>query len=407
MKSINPQDIHIKDYNYSLPDDKIAKYPLSKRDDSKLLIYQNNQIVDSKFSQITSHLPNNSLIIFNNTKVIQARMHFEKTTGAKIEIFCLDPYTPHDYAQIFETRLSCKWQCMIGNAKKWKDDSLYKTIVIDNNTIQIIASKVQSTESNNSQIVQFEWNNENYTFAEILEKAGELPIPPYLNRDTDESDLERYQTLYSKIKGSVAAPTAGLHFTTDTMSNIIKSGCKIDEVTLHVGAGTFKPVKSETIKEHEMHSEFITVRKNTIEEILKHEGKIIAVGTTSVRTLESLYHIGCMIEENHNLKQLVVDQWQPYMKTAKKISKKRALNNIVLYLENHKKDVLFANTRIMIVPGYEFMIVNGIITNFHQPQSTLLLLVSAFVKGNWKTIYNHALTHEYRFLSYGDSSLLL
>ena len=405
MNSINPQNIEISDYNYNLPEDRIAKYPLLKRDDSKLLIYKNGEIADTKFVELTSYLPNNSLVIFNNTKVIQARLHFEKLTGAKIEIFCLDPYLPNDYSLIFQTTESCAWKCMIGNAKKWKEDSLYKEIEIDGNKIEIKATKIKSV--NDSQIVNFEWNNNNYTFGDILDKIGELPIPPYLNRATEDSDKDRYQTLYSKIQGSVAAPTAGLHFTDTIFEKMKQKDCKIDEVTLHVGAGTFKPVKSETIEGHEMHAEFITVKRETIENILRHEGKIIAVGTTSVRTLESLYHIGNMLETKPNASSLDVSQWQPYNDIESQVSKTKSLENILDYLNRNSTDTLFANTQIIIAPGYKFMIVDGIVTNFHQPQSTLLLLVSAFVRGKWETIYNHALVHEYRFLSYGDSSLLL
>lgn len=405
MNSINPQDIHISDYDYNLPEDKIAKYPLDKRDSSKLLVYKNGKITDSNFIELDSYLPNNSLVIFNNTKVIQARLHFEKTTGAKIEIFCLDPYLPNDYSLIFQTTQSCAWKCLIGNAKKWKEDSLYKEIEIDGNKIEIKAYKEKSTSD--SYIVHFEWNNSAYTFGDILNKIGELPIPPYLNRSTEESDKQRYQTLYSKIQGSVAAPTAGLHFTDDVFKKITEKGCKIDEVTLHVGAGTFKPVKSETIEGHEMHAEFIAVKKETIENLLQHNGSIIAVGTTSVRTLESLYHIGSMLDAEPNATSLNVTQWQPYNNKYKSISKAKSLENILTYLKRNSIDILFAHTQIIIVPGYKFMIVDGIVTNFHQPQSTLLLLISAFIEGNWKTIYNHALTHGYRFLSYGDSSLLL
>lgn len=404
MELSDPRHIHIKDYNYDLPDYKIAKYPLEKRDKSQLLVYKDKTIIDSHFSSITDFLPADSLMVFNNTKVIQARLHFRKSTGAQIEIFCLDPYSPHDYSLIFQSTEQCSWQCMIGNLKKWKEGILEKEVMINNQTILLKAERVQS--SGNTHVIKFGWNNPQYTFADILDAVGELPIPPYLNRDTEEKDKETYQTLYSKIKGSVAAPTAGLHFTEKVFENLTKKGIQTDEVTLHVGAGTFKPVKSETINEHEMHSEFISVRKETIEHILSHPGNIIAVGTTSVRTLESLYHIGAALEKNPNPETLRVDQWQPY-NGNNTISKEKALKNIIDYLDTHSINTLLADTQIMIVPGYIFKIVSGIVTNFHQPQSTLLLLVSAFVEGNWMSIYNHALTHEYRFLSYGDSSLLL
>lgn len=404
MELSDPRHIHIKDYNYDLPDNKIAKYPLEERDNSQLLVYKSKTITDSRFSSITDYLPEDSLMIFNNTKVIQARLHFKKATGAQIEIFCLDPYFPHDYNLIFQTTDHCSWQCMIGNLKKWKEGILEKEVLINNETVLLKAERIQS--AGNTHVIKFEWNNSQYTFVDILDAVGELPIPPYLNRDTEEKDKETYQTLYSKIKGSVAAPTAGLHFTERTFENLKKKGIQTDEVTLHVGAGTFKPVKSETINEHEMHSEFISVKRETIEHILSHKGNIIAVGTTSVRTLESLYYIGVSLEQNSNPETLKVEQWQPY-NSCNTISKEKALKNILDYLDSHSINTLLADTQIMIVPGYVFKIVNGIVTNFHQPQSTLLLLVSAFIKGDWKSIYNHALAHDYRFLSYGDSSLLL
>ena len=404
MELSDPRHIHIKDYNYDLPDNKIAKYPLQERDNSLLLVYKGKTITDSRFSAITDYLPEDSLMIFNNTKVIQARLHFKKSTGAQIEIFCLDPYSPHDYNLIFQATDHCSWQCMIGNLKKWKEGILEKEIIINNETVLLKAERIQS--AGNTHVIKFEWDNSQYTFADILDAVGELPIPPYLNRDTEEKDKETYQTLYSKIKGSVAAPTAGLHFTERTFENLKKKGIQTDEVTLHVGAGTFKPVKSETINGHEMHSEFISVKRETIEHILSHKGNIIAVGTTSVRTLESLYHIGAALEQNPNPETLKVEQWQPYNR-SNTISKEKALKNILDYLDSHAINTLLADTQIMIVPGYVFKIVSGIVTNFHQPQSTLLLLVSAFVEGKWMSIYNHALAHDYRFLSYGDSSLLL
>lgn len=405
MELSNPNLIQIKDYNYVLPEEKIAKYPLSERDQSKLLIYKNKRIKDQNFKFISEYLPENSLIIFNNTKVIQARMFFQKITGAQIEIFCLDPHSPSDYNLNFQSITTCTWNCMIGNLKKWKDETLEKEINIGKDRIILKARKACIANGNN--IVEFAWDNPKYTFADILENSGELPIPPYLNRDTEEKDKETYQTLYSKIKGSVAAPTAGLHFTPKVLEDIRERDIPMEEVTLHVGAGTFKPVKSETLGEHEMHSEFISVKKEVIEKLLSHEGSVIAVGTTSVRTLESLYYIGSSLKDNSNNKDLLkVEQWQPYKKENNLLSKKEALANILVYLDKHHSDVLLANTQIMIVPGYKFKIVDAIVTNFHQPQSTLLLLISAFVDGDWKSIYNHALTHDYRFLSYGDSSLL-
>lgn len=404
MELSDPCHIHISDYNYDLPDGRIAKYPLEKRDDSKLLVYKNSEIVDEKFTSIVDYLPENSLIVFNNTRVIQARLVFYKQTGAAIEIFCLDPSLPRDYNLIFQTTERCSWFCMVGNLKKWKEGILTKKVIIGDKVLNLSAMKIQSMGSNH--LIEFSWDDSSFTFADILDNVGELPIPPYLNRETEEKDKETYQTLYSKIKGSVAAPTAGLHFTDQIFEAIHQKGIMTDEVTLHVGAGTFKPVKSDTIDGHEMHSEFISVRKEFIENLVNHRGDIVAVGTTSVRTLESLYHIGAALELNPDLHDLKVSQWQPYSDGASRISREEALKNILSYLDRNNIDVLLADTQIMIIPGYQFKVVNAIVTNFHQPQSTLLLLVSAFVKGNWKSIYTHALDHKYRFLSYGDSSLL-
>lgn len=407
-------DIRIEDYNYSLPDSRIAKYPLEKRDSSKLLVYRGGKITDAHFSDLPTYLPKDSLMIFNNTKVIQARLHFQKITGAQIEIFCLEPHTPNDYLLNFQQTEYCSWVCLIGNLKKWKEGELLKEIEIKGQKLTIKASRIKS--QGDSHIVRFDWDNADITFAEILETMGELPIPPYLNRDTEEKDKETYQTVYSKIDGSVAAPTAGLHFTADVFDALNKKGIKTNEVTLHVGAGTFKPVKSEHVKDHEMHSEFISVRKDVIELLLNHTGKVIAVGTTSVRTLESLYYIGQLLQKDSNPVILKVTQWQPYTDMGSKVlSVKEALSNIITYLEKTNQDTLIAETQIIIAPGYVYRIVDGIVTNFHQPKSTLLLLVSAFIGGatssdkdqNWKDIYNHALDSDYRFLSYGDSSLLL
>lgn len=405
MERIDPHNIHISDYCYDLPDERIAKYPLEKRDQSKLLVYKSGDITDSSFGAIPGFLPGGSLMIFNNTKVIQARIYFRKETGATVEIFCLDPCLPHDYNLIFQSAGRCVWHCMVGNLKKWKDGFLHREIQIGDTLVNLSANRIKP--AGNSHVIEFTWDNPLYTFADILDNAGELPIPPYLNRDTEDKDKETYQTVYSKIKGSVAAPTAGLHFTEKVFGDIREKGVKTAEVTLHVGAGTFKPVKSETLNDHEMHSEFISVRRSVIEQILCHDGDIIAVGTTSVRTLESLYYIGSSLENNPETETICVGQWQPYETEENIVSKEKALENILAYMNRHTSDVLLADTRIMIVPGYDFKIVTGIVTNFHQPHSTLLLLISAFVGDDWKSIYTHALTQGYRFLSYGDSSLLL
>lgn len=402
MKEI--PNIHIEDYNYSLPDERIAKYPLERRDSSKLLVYRNGNITDDMFHNLASYLPEKSLMIFNNTKVIQARLHFRKSTGAQIEIFCLEPFSPNDYQINFQQTKKCSWVCIIGNLKKWKEGELIKDIIVNGETVIMKATRKQS--HGDSHIIEFEWDKP-VSFSEILEVTGELPIPPYLNRDTEEKDKQTYQTVYSKIDGSVAAPTAGLHFTPEVFDSLKKKGVKTAEITLHVGAGTFKPVKSELISDHVMHAEFISVRKEIIEQLVNHEGKVIAVGTTSVRTLESLYYIGQTLEKEKNPSKLKVPQWQPYEEELK-IPVKKALANIISYLEQNELSSLIAETQIIIAPGYVYQIVDGIITNFHQPKSTLLLLVSAFIEGtNWKKIYQYALEKNYRFLSYGDSSLLL
>ena len=404
MNLSNLKNIHIDEYDYSLPDERIATYPLARRDSSKLLLYKDGEISEDVFNSLPNHLPSGSLLVFNNTKVIQARMHFRKETGASIEIFCLDPAVPHDYALVFQQTERCSWHCLVGNLKKWKSGELHKEVTIGNEKIILTAQRTQS--SGEHHVIEFSWDNPAFTFADLLDATGELPIPPYLKRETEEADKETYQTVYSKIIGSVAAPTAGLHFTDEVLSELKSKGIERAEVTLHVGAGTFKPVKSETIEGHEMHSEFISVERETIETLLRHQGKIIAVGTTSVRTLESLYYIGENLGKNPD-SELRVRQWQPYEDDSNLIDTQKALQNILDYLDRNQLNRLLADTQIIIAPGYEFKIVDGIVTNFHQPKSTLLLLVSAFVKGNWKEIYEYALNHDFRFLSYGDSSLLL
>lgn len=401
------QQIRIEEYDYPLPDERIAKFPLAKRDESKLLLYKDGQVSESVFKHIADYLPAGSLLVYNNTRVIQARLLFQKATGARIEVFCLEPAEPHDYALIFQQTERCSWICLVGNLKKWKDGLLTKKVAIQGEEVILSAEKKES--HGDSHRIEFTWNNPKYTFADLLDAAGVLPIPPYLHRETEKSDLVTYQTVYSKIKGSVAAPTAGLHFTPEVLADVDAHGIGREEVTLHVGAGTFKPVKSETIEGHEMHTEFISVRRSSIERIQKNLGKIIAVGTTSVRTLESLYYIGVKLTSHPDAtsEELVVNQWMPYEAENNRIPVAEALQHILDYLDRHQADKLVTATQIIIAPGYEFKIVRGIITNFHQPKSTLLLLISAFVKGNWRTIYDYALSHDFRFLSYGDSSLLL
>lgn len=399
--------IKIKDYNYPLTDVRIAKYPLSERDHSKLLIYDKGEIKEDVFYNIAEYLPKNALMIFNNTKVIQARMHFRKDTGALIEVFLLEPYAPADYEQMFQTTSECSWLCLVGNLKKWKGQQLGREINIKGKDVFV---KVDyEREHHTSHLIKFSWNNNDVSFAEILDAIGELPIPPYLNRETQESDKTTYQTVYSKIKGSVAAPTAGLHFTDNVLSSVSNYGIDLEEITLHVGAGTFKPVKSDEIGEHNMHSEFVCVHKSTIEKLLLHDGKAIAVGTTSVRTLESLYYVGLKLLKDKDLSEdeLHVCQWEPYADDVKQVSAVKAIEQIREYMEEKNVNSIHFSTQIIIVPGYDYKIVKMLVTNFHQPQSTLLLLVSAFLHGDWKRVYDYALSHDFRFLSYGDSSLLI
>lgn len=398
--------IKISDYNYPLPDERIAKFPLPVRDQSKLLVYRHGEVSETRFTSLPDYLEAGELMIFNNTKVIQARLHFRKETGALIEIFCLEPIQPNDYVLNFQQTSHAAWLCMIGNLKKWKEGSLHKEMNVKGHTITLTATRGECHGT--SHWVDFTWDNPEITFADILEVFGELPIPPYLNRETQESDKETYQTVYSKIKGSVAAPTAGLHFTERVLQALRDKGVDLEEVTLHVGAGTFKPVKSEEIEGHEMHTEYISVNRQTIEKLIAHGGKAIAVGTTSVRTLESLYYIGVTIASHPDAGQeeLHVRQWQPY-ETHPTMTTVESLQQILDYMKRHELEALHTSTQIIIAPGYTYHIVQKMVTNFHQPQSTLLLLVSAFVKGNWRTIYDYALAHDFRFLSYGDSSLLI
>lgn len=403
---IKTEEIRIEEFDYPLPDERIAKFPLAKRDTSKLLVYNQGNIQTHTFGDLTQFIPSGSLMVFNNTKVIQARLFFQKTTGAKIEIFCLEPIAPHDYLLSFQQTQTCTWLCMIGNLKKWKEGQLTQTIETPHGSTVLAAEKI-ATRGNTHEVC-FSWDNLSVTFADILDAIGELPIPPYLNRRTEESDKQNYQTVYSKIEGSVAAPTAGLHFTPEVLEKLQAKQVDLGEITLHVGAGTFQPVKSDKIADHEMHTEFISVTRSFIEKLIAHTGKVIAVGTTSVRTLESLYYIGLILESNPDAtsEELKVTQWMPYQQTTE-ISAEKALNNILSYLDRHESGVLMSETQIMIAPGFTFRIVKGIVTNFHQPKSTLLLLVSAFLNGNWKAVYDYALDNDYRFLSYGDSSLLL
>ena len=400
--------IYIAEYNYDLPDERIAKYPIAQRDHSKLLVYRDGQVSEDRFYNVGDYIAPDSLLIYNNTRVIQARLEFYKPTGARVEVFCLEPLTPHDYQLSLGSTTSCTWKCMVGNAKKWHEESLELRVERLETTLRAYKEQVLG----NTYAVRFEWDGEKVSFAEILDAIGELPIPPYLNRKTEESDKTTYQTVYSRIKGSVAAPTAGLHFTESVLNDLRNRGIETDEVTLHVGAGTFLPVKTADANEHTMHSEIIAVPKSTIAHIQRQLGKIVAVGTTSMRTLESLYFIGRRLRDTgipgYRDTEIHVDQFEPYELKAnsQELTSKEALQAILDYLDATGQDTLHAETQIMIKPGYTFHIVDQLITNFHQPQSTLLLLVSAFVGGDWRTIYDYALTHDFRFLSYGDSSIL-
>lgn len=389
-----------------MPDERIAKYPLPERDSSKLLVYRHGEVSEDKFLNIASYLQPGDLMVFNNTRVIQARLHFRKETGALIEVFCLEPYRPADYAENFSATGSCQWLCMIGNLKKWKEGKLSKEINIGDREIVLTVEKGEVRGT--SHVVTFEWNDSSVSFAEILDAMGELPIPPYLNRETEESDKRTYQTVYSKIKGSVAAPTAGLHFTERVFTSLQEHGVERAEVTLHVGAGTFKPVKSEEISGHEMHTEYISVNRSVLERLIAHGGRAVAVGTTSVRTLESLYYMGLAAGKNPDVseEELKVQQWMPYEETGDVVVTD-ALQMLLDYMLRHELETLHSATQIIIAPGYKYKVVKAMVTNFHQPKSTLLLLVSAFVDGDWKKIYDYALSHGFRFLSYGDSSIII
>lgn len=398
--------IKIQEYSYILPDERIAKYPLEKRDSSKLLIYNNGEISQNNFTSLPSYLPEGSLMVFNNTKVVPARLLFRKETGAVIEIFCLEPVDPMDYALSFASVGCCSWNVVIGNARKWKGGDVY--FICDDThkeaqNLNLRAELVQKGDNNGS-IVKFKWDG-NVSFSEVLDICGRIPIPPYLNRDTEELDLERYQTLYARIKGSVAAPTAGLHFTDNVLQQVRDKGIDTCNVCLHVGAGTFVPVKSEYIADHKMHTEPFEVTKEFLLKLrdLKEGAKVISVGTTSTRTLESLYFIGVQCIENGE--PGAVQQWEPYRKDYN-YTLKESVGAIVEYMERNGMEKLVARTGIIIVPSYKFRVVDVLVTNFHQPQSTLLLLISAFIGGDWKSVYNYALDNGFRFLSYGDSSLL-
>lgn len=395
--------ILIEDYNYPLPDERIAKYPLSERDASKLLIYKDGQPDEGTFKDISSQIPENSLMIFNDTKVVPARLHFQRESGAHIEIFCLEPVLPEEYVSMFAVTDRCRWRCIVGNVKRWKNDTLKLYNPIDSSDISEMNLKADLVERcGETSIVEFTWAD-GAPFSKVLEICGSVPIPPYLNRDTENIDLERYQTLYARYRGSVAAPTAGLHFTEPVLDAIRAKNVMTDTVCLHVGAGTFLPVKSSNVSEHTMHREPFVVTLELLEKLVGRKGSLVAVGTTSVRTLESLYYVGVKCIENGMPSD--VNQWEPYDREYT-YTVEESLSAIVKYLKDNNLTELKVGTRIIIVPGYQFKMVDILVTNFHQPQSTLLLLISAFVGGDWQNIYNYALEHGFRFLSYGDSSIL-
>lgn len=396
-------EIKIEDYNYPLPDERIAKYPLSERDASKLLIYRNGNVSQDRFRNIAEQIPEGSVMVFNDTKVVPARLHFQRESGAHIEIFCLEPVLPEEYVTMFAVTERCRWKCIVGNVKRWKSDTLHLYNPLNDTEIEDMGLRADLVERcGETSIVEFTWKN-GAPFSKVLEICGSVPIPPYLNRDTENIDLERYQTLYARFRGSVAAPTAGLHFTEDVLNEIRSRNVVTDAVCLHVGAGTFLPVKSSNVAEHTMHREPFVVTLPLLERLIDKTGSLVAVGTTSVRTLESLYYVGVKCIESG--KPSDVDQWEPYTREYP-YTVQESLNAIADYLRANCLDELKVGTRIIIVPGYEFKLVDVLVTNFHQPQSTLLLLISAFVKGDWHNIYDFALENDFRFLSYGDSSIL-
>jgi S-adenosylmethionine:tRNA ribosyltransferase-isomerase len=400
-----PASILIDDYDYSLPADRIAKFPLAHRDQSKLLIYKNGDLSQNTFKNIDEFLPPNSLLLFNETKVIQARLQFFKKSGAKIEIFCLEPFSPVTEVQLaFQQKSSVVWKCFIGNSKKWKDDILEKQIAIEHKQVQFFAKRVG--REGEAHLVEFSWEPSALTFSQLLESAGLVPLPPYLNREAEKEDKDRYQTIYAQHDGSVAAPTAGLHFTDEVFKCLSEKNISTDEVTLHVGAGTFKPVSSASIGEHEMHTEKIVIKKSTIEQLLKYQDqKIIMVGTTTIRSLESLYWFGVKLMVDQS-KDFSIHQWDPYQEKYQiEKSLSEILGNILEFMKIENLNELHGETQLMIAPGYKFKIADILITNFHQPKSTLLLLVSAFIGDTWKEAYQYSLDHDFRFLSYGDSCL--
>ena len=400
-----PKDIAIEEYDYALPNERIAKFPLANRDESKLLVYKNNSFEETIFNRLPDYLNNDTLLVFNNTKVIHARLFFRKETGSLIEIFCLEPYNMA-ISSAFEQRNHCTWLCFVGNNKKWKNGTLSRTITIANKSVTLSVDRKQAVS--NAWVVDFEWNDSELSFAHVIEHFGVIPLPPYLNREAVDSDKQRYQTVYAKHEGSVAAPTAGLHFSDYVFDSLERKGIVKEFVTLHVGAGTFKPVDSATIGEHEMHIEKIEVTKQNIIRLLQYVSKtIIPVGTTSVRTLESVYWFGVKLGIDATIEQMHISQWEPYELVDYALSAEESLHNVLDFMDRNAINTLYGDTQLMIAPGYKYHLVKGIVTNFHQPKSTLLLLVSALIGDKWKEGYTYALQHDFRFLSYGDSCLFI
>lgn len=400
------QNISIEDYTYTLPDERIAKYPLADRAASKLLIYKEGEIGETTFRALPELLPAESLLVRNNSKVIHARLLFQRETGAQVEVFCLEPLEPTSYELSLQSHDTCTWHCMTGNAKRWRvgSEALHRELELsDLGRVRLSAQRLSHDA------VRFSWDNPRYSFASILDAMGILPIPPYLNRESEASDDETYQTVYAEREGSVAAPTAGLHFTPEVFASIRERGIEVHDLTLHVGAGTFKPVKTATIGEHEMHRELVSIERKLIEDLRRNLGRIIAIGTTSVRSLESLYHLGLLIHQEPSIdpSNLRVNQWSPYAEARLDLSTEEALDTLLIYMERNRMERISFPTAILIAPGYRFRLVTGLVTNFHQPHSTLLLLIAAFVGNRWRAIYDYALERDFRFLSYGDSSLLL
>ena len=405
---IDPKKISILDYTYDLQAERIALHPLAERDASKLLVYKNGTIQEDIYKNIAEYLPTESLLIFNNTKVIKARIRFQKSSGGVIEIFCLEPFEAiNEYSHVMNKKGSSTWKCMIGGVSKWKEDSLVRSYESGVGSFELNAVLLEKLSD--AYLVQFSWTPTDLSFAEILEQCGDIPLPPYIKRKTEEADTERYQTIYAKDEGSVAAPTAGLHFTPAIFTTLAAKNIQIDFVTLHVGAGTFKPVKAATMQEHEMHAEWIDVSAAMIENLVEQIDKtVVAVGTTSLRTLESLYWMGVKTNLNPAIEQLHINQWEVYEATLtnSNLSAKEALSSLLKWMKANNRDHLFTQSQILIAPGYHFKIAKAIVTNFHQPQSTLLLLVAAAIGKEWKKNYDYAMQNDFRFLSYGDGSLL-